>query len=135
MNSRVFSLSLLQYLSDNGFGTIDVDLLWQKSSLDREGVYISDIGDNQSRGSRPTQSFEIYSRGKNDLEGQQKLNNISEFLYKSLGGVINLPAVTGYTEDGFDCIEITSISKPTNVGQDNQGRVIFAITGQARINN
>lgn len=134
MTDKVFTLSLLQYLADNGFGSIDTDLFWQKLTLDRKGVYISDIGGDQSRGVRDTQSFELYARGADDLDGYQTLNSISKFLSNTLGGTISLPLVPTYTTEGFDCVSITAISSPSNAGVDDQGRMIYAITGQARLN-
>ena len=130
---KVFSLSLLKYLENNEFGEIDKDLFWNKLTLDRKGVYISDIGGNQSRGVRPTYSFELYSRGKDDLDGYERLARISEFLSNKLGVSISLPE-TGYTEEGFDCVVFESISTPTFVERDTQGRMIYAITGLARVN-
>ena len=130
---KVFSLSLLKYLENNNFGEIDRDLFWNKLTLDRKGVYISDIGGNQSRGVRPTYSFELYSRGKDDLDGYERLARISEFLSNKLGVSISLPE-TGYTEEGFDCVVFESISTPTFVERDTQGRMIYAITGLARVN-
>lgn len=130
---KVFSLSLLKYLENNNFGEIDKDLFWNKLTLDRKGVYISDIGGNQSRGVRPTYSFELYSRGTDDLDGYERLARISEFLSNKLGVSISLPE-TSYTDEGFDCVVFESISTPTSVERDTQGRMIYAITGLARVN-
>lgn len=130
---KVFSLSLLKYLENNNFGEIDRDLFWNKLTLDRKGVYISDIGGNQSRGVRPTYSFELYSRGTDDLDGYERLARISEFLSNKLGVSVSLPG-TDYADEGFDCVVIESISTPSSVERDTQGRMIYAITGLARVN-
>ena len=57
---KVLTLSLLKYLSDNGFGTIDQNLFWEKLGLGKNGLYITDVGDAQERGVRKSTTYELY---------------------------------------------------------------------------
>ncbi len=136
------TLSLLKFLQDNNLGRIfaveldqpDGDLFWQKLTLDRKGVYISDIGDNQSRGVRRSQSFELYSRGDNDADGYARLKRICDFLYDlvATAASFNLPSVEPIQRDGFNCVRITDMASPTNAGLDDSGRIIWTATGTLR---
>ena len=126
----MITLSLLQYLADNDFGEIDVDLFWQKLSLNKKGVFIVDIGQPQSRGQRRTQRFELYSRGKNDVDGYEKLQAIIEFLNGSFG-TCNLPKAEVYSgSKSFDNVTIMPMSTPTNIGEDTNGRIIWSASGE-----
>lgn len=126
----MITLSLLQYLADNHFGTIDVDLFWQKLSLGKKGIYIVDIGQPQSRGQRRTQRFELYSRGKNDVDGYEKLQNVIDFLNDSFG-TCTLPKATIYSgSKSFENVTIMPMSTPTNIGEDTNGRIIWSASGE-----
>ena len=72
----MITLNLLKLLENNGFGTIDRDLFWQKMTLGKNGVYIASIGNPTNRGSRSMQSFELYSRGTTDVAGYRQLKDI-----------------------------------------------------------
>lgn len=123
------TLSLLKYLENNGFGTIDQDLFWEKMSIDDDGVYISDLGGNNTRDGRPSISYQLYSRGENDVEAYQKLQSIAEFLNDSFA-VCQLPAAPPTTDYGYDNVTILPVSSITNIGEDINGRIIYSITGQ-----
>ncbi len=124
----MITLSLLKYLEDNGFGQIDNDLFFEKLALDKIGVYISNIGNAQERGMRRTQSYELYSRGKNDVDGYKRLNKIVNFLNGSYGAC-QLPAVPPVTDEGFVNVTIMPLSTISSVGVDANGRVIYSATG------
>lgn len=126
---KVLTLSLLKYLSDNGFGTIDQDLFWEKLGLGKNGLYITDVGDAQERGARKSTTYELYSRGDSDLDGYTKLQAVAEFLRKSYG-VCDLPAVPPYTDEGFTNVSILPPSTISSMGEDGNGRIIYSITGR-----
>jgi hypothetical protein len=126
---RVLTLSILQFLQNNGFGTIDQDLFWEKLGLGRDGLYISDLGASQSRTTRPNTGYSIYCRAKDDLTAYAKLQEVADFIRASYG-VCNLPAAEGYTDDGFGGVTLMPPSTISNNGQDENGRVIYSITGQ-----
>ena len=81
------TLSFLKLLQDNGFGTIDQNLFFQKLTLDKNGLYIADIGDPITRGQRRTQSFELYARGVNDVLGYKQLTDVLNCLKNSYSDV------------------------------------------------
>ena len=126
---KVLTLSLLKYLSDNGFGTIDQSLFWEKLGLGKNGLYITDVGDAQERGVRKSTTYELYSRGDSDLDGYTKLQAVAEFLRGSYG-VCDLPAVPPYSDEGFTGVSILLPSTISSMGEDGNGRIIYSITGR-----
>lgn len=129
----MITLSLLQYLSDNGFGTIDRDLFWQKLSLNRKGVFVLDLGQPQDRGMRRTQRYELYSRGTNDIDGYEKLVQIIDFLNAHYGDACTLPKASVYANSkSYENVTIMPLSTPTNVGEDANGRIIWSTTGELK---
>lgn len=129
----MITLSLLQHLSDEGFGIIDTDLFFQKLTLDKKGLYISNIGAPGTRGQRKIQPFEILSRGSNDLDGYLKLQAVMNYLEGAYGKVCNLPdvaiPVTPFISPGYQKVTIQKPSTITNVGLDANNRTIYSITG------
>lgn len=129
----MITLSLLQYLSDNGFGTIDQNLFWQKLSLNKKGVFVLDIGQPQDRGMRRTQRYELYSRGNNDIEGYENLVQIIDFLNDHYGQACTLPKASVYAgSKAYENVTIMPLSTPTNAGEDANGRIIWSTTGELK---
>ena len=125
----MITLSFLKLLENNGFGTIDVDLFFQKLTLDKEGIYIADVGDPVGRNSRDTQSFELYARGKNDADGYRKLKEIRKFLVNEYSNICELPPFPPITTEVYTNVELSKPSTITNVGLDANNRVIYSMTG------
>lgn len=126
----MITLSLLQYLEDNGFGVVDKDLFWQKLSLGKKGIYVLDLGQPQTRGMRRTQRFELYSRGKNDIDGYEKLVSIVNHLNEHYGEICSLPKADVYSGSvTYDNVTIKPLATPTNVGEEN-GRIIWSSIGE-----
>lgn len=131
----MITLSLLQYLEDNGFGTVDQDLFWQKLSLRDEkgepvkGVYIVDLGQAQNRGAMRQQRYELYSRGTNDVNGLKRLQEIIDFLNSSYSNCVlpACPLVSG--SESYSNVTIMPLSTPTNIGEDQNGRIIWSTSG------
>lgn len=130
----MITLNLLQYLEDNGFGTIDEDLFWEKLTLGEQGIYISSLGNPTERGSRRIQSFELYSRADSDIAGCRKLRDIVDFLNSSYS-VCSLPKVVDkdnpneVLSEQIDNITIMPCSTITDGGLDSNGRIIWTATG------
>lgn len=125
----MITFSFLKLLEDEGFGTIDVDLFFQKLTLDKKGVYIADVGDPVARHSRDTQSYELLVRGSNDVDGYKKLKEIRKFLVNEYHNICELPAVPPITTEVYTNVELSKPSTITNVGLDAQNRVIYSMTG------
>lgn len=123
----MITLSFLKLLENEGFGTIDKDLFFQKLTLDRKGVYIADVGDPVDKGSRDKQSYELLARGNTDIDGYQKLTEIRRFLVQN--SVCELPAVPPITADVYTNVELSKPSTITNVGLDANNRIIYSMTG------
>lgn len=125
----MITLSFLKLLENEGFGVIDTDLFFQKLTLDKKGLYIADIGDPITRGVRLSQSFELFARGNSDVDGHKKLSQVLKFLKDSYS-ICDLPAVPPMTEDGYANVTIKPTSSITNVGLDDNNRIIYSIQGQ-----
>ena len=131
----MITLSFLKLLEDNGFGTIDDDLLFQKLTLDKKGIYIADVGDPVARGNRDTQSYELLARGKTDVDGSYKLSQIRRYLINNYHTICELPEVSvkidgeNVTIPAYTNVELSKPSTITNVGLDAQNRIIYSMTG------
>ena len=128
----MITLSFLKLLEEEGFGTIDTDLFFQKLTLDKKGIYIADIGNTVPKGLRDSQSFELLARGSNDTDGYKKLVEIRNFILD--GGICELPAVAPITSEGYTNISFLKPSTITNVGLDAQNRIIYSMTGTILFN-
>lgn len=125
----MITLSLAKHLQDEGFGTIDVDIFYQKLTLDKKGIYIADIGESVGRFARDSQGYEILSRGTTDVSGYQILQDIRKYLINNYQDICELPAVPPITTESYTNVHLTKPSSITNVGLDAQNRVIYSITG------
>lgn len=128
------TLSLLKLLEQNGFGTIDQDLYWEKLGLYETGIYITDLGNSRDRANRQSTMYQIFSRGVSDVEGYQKLEAIAEFLNKQYS-ICKLPSVPPITNYGYENVSIQPVSTISSNGVDMNGRVIWSITGQIYYGN
>lgn len=127
----MITLNLLKLLENNNLGEIDKDLFWQKMTLGEYGVYISSIGNPTVRGNRTMTSFEMYSRGRNDVDGYKRLKNIVDFLNASYS-ICKLPSVSLGNQviaDAVENITIMPCSTITNGGLDDNNRIIWTATG------
>ena len=125
----MITLSFLKLLENEGFGTIDVDLFFQKLTLDKKGIYIADIGDPVPRRSRDTQSYELLARGNSDVDGYKNLKAIRKFLIQNYSTICELPAVPPVTTEVYTNVELSKPSTITNIGLDAQNRIIYSMTG------
>lgn len=126
----MITLSVLKWLENNGLGQIDKDLLWQKSTLDRVGVYVTDIGEPVTRGRRKIQSFELISRGSDDVDGYKRLKTILDFMNNNYGNC-SLPSVPPMSDVEYKQVTVEQTSTITTVGPDQQGRMIYS--AQAKV--
>lgn len=131
----MITLSFLRLLENEGFGTLDVDLFFQKLTLDETGIFISDIGSPTERGSRDVQGYELLARGKDDLVGSYKLSQIRKFIIRNYSSICELPSVSIKVEGEivvippYSNIELSKPSTITEVGLDAQNRIIYSMTG------
>lgn len=127
----MITLNLLKLLENNNLGEIDKNLFWQKMTLGEYGVYISSIGNPLVRGNRTMTSFEMYSRGRNDVEGYKQLKDIVDFLNASYS-ICKLPSVSInniVVADEVENITIMPCSTISNGGLDDNNRIIWTATG------
>lgn len=134
----MITLNLLQYLENAGLGKIDESLFWQHLPYDKEGIYIADLGEVTERGNLKSQSFELYARFKNNVEGYKRLNEVLKYLDNSFNtcklpevkdnnGKVLAPQING--------VSIMPTSSITNYGEDDRNRVIYSATGSVYYQN
>lgn len=131
----MITLSLLQQLENEGFGTIDTDLFYEEAPLDsngnpKEGVWIVSRGSAVTRFNTEIQSFDLYSRYKNKITGAKKLYDILDYLKEAYSSVCDLPACPPYSESTFKNVRILPTSGVENVGTDENGKVVRVISGE-----
>ena len=125
---KIVTLSLLQYLQDNGLGVLDHNLFWEKLGLGLDGLYITDLGTNQNRGLMHRITYEMFSRDKDDLVAFTKLQQVANFLQDSYE-VCRLPAVPQYGAEMIKNVTIMPPSAITNAGEDTNGHIIYSLNG------
>lgn len=128
----MITLNLLKHLETLGFGTIDDTLLWQKMTLDRDGLYIADLGNANTRGGRKSVTFQIFSRATNDVKAYKQLQDVIEAL-EAEQIICNLQGITGISED-YQNVTIMPFSSIANNGLDANGRTIYSTTGNLYYN-
>lgn len=121
----MITLALLKWLEEKGLGVIDETLFWQKMGLNQKGLYITNVGVSMERGERRNQRYEIFSLGKNNLEGLKKLEEVVELLRKSFS-VNELPEVEGVK---YDRVAIMPPSSVSTLGENDQGLMVYSISG------
>lgn len=135
----MITLSILKELENNGFGTIDTDLFFEKASLDskgqpKNGVWIVTRGSTVSRTNVEIQSFDIYSRYSSKLTGHQKLESILEWLQEAYGDVCTLPACPPYTTQTYTNVRIFPQSSIESVGFDENNKLVRVISFEVYYN-
>lgn len=124
----MITLALLKHLEEAGIGRIDSNLFWEKLGLGKDGIYISSIGNPTARGTQKRQTYQLYSRGKSDIEGRRQLENALKILNESYE-LCELPGIKGITE-GYSNVTIMPTSTISNGGLDANGRIIWTATGE-----
>lgn len=129
------TLALLKLLEDNGFGKIDVNLFWQKFGNGKNGVYISDIGENQETHGRLATNYELLCRGENDVDSYKLVDSIREFLADQYASRCTLPTVKSVDDSIYSNVTILPPSTVSSVGVDANHRMVYSITGKIFYNN
>lgn len=132
----MITLRILKLLEQQGHGTIDIDgtrktggLYFEKMPQGKTGVAIFSRGAEMGHGMRYSQAFDLYSRGKNDVEGYMVLEQIVDTLSQSYTSCV-LPVVAGIDETEYDHVSIVMLSNIENAGQDENDRVLYSVTAQ-----
>lgn len=123
----MITLHLLQYLADNGFGTLDTDLFFEKLPLNKTGVAIFSRGGEATYGRRTaTQRFDLYCRGTSDLTGSDKLDKIRTFFSDNYDSLCTLPTIPNVSNREYKNARITP-DNIENLGLDENDRVIYRL--------
>lgn len=134
----MITLHILKLLEDNGYGTLaltgeevsDNLLFFEKLPVGKEGVWIMSRGDAIVRGQTLSQSFDIYARGSNDIDGAKRLEAILEFFANECYPVCDLPEVPDYSETQYKNSIIVPTFNISTVGVDGTDRVIYLASAQ-----
>lgn len=132
----MITLRILKLLEENGFGTVDINgtvstngLFFEQMPQGKTGVAIFSRGAQMGHGMRLSQAFDLYSRGTDNVEGYQKLEDITELMSGSFT-VCTLPAIDDIDETGYTNCSIVPISNIENAGVDENDRVVYSMTAQ-----
>lgn len=137
----MITLHIAKLLQDNGYGTIALTgnetgsnlIFFEKLPIGKTGVFVMSRGNTLSRGTRRTQSFDIYARGTNDINGAKRLKDILKFFGQRYEAC-DLPTVTGYSDEVYTNIVIEPTFNITNVGLDATDRVIYSVSATITYN-
>lgn len=123
----MITLHILQLLEDNGLGVINQDLFWEKLPLNKNGVGIfSRGGDMVYARNRAVQSFDLYSRGDNDLLGADKLEKIWQYFVED-SNPCTLPIVPDISNKKYKNARIVPTANIENLGLDETDRLVFRL--------
>lgn len=122
----MITLHILQLLQNEGFGTLETDLFWEKLPLNKNGVAIYSRGGSLNRQTSKVQPFDLYSRGTNDLLGADKLEKIWEYFTKLT--ICDLPT-TAKSNKIYRNVRFTP-SSIENLGQDETDRLVFRLSAE-----
>lgn len=127
----MITLSFLQLLQDNDLGVLDESLFFQKMSFDKkEGISIVNIGEPKNRGSRTVQSYELLSRGSNDVTGYKQLEAVRDFIVSRTSKICKMPDIPRYDVEGHERVKLMEPSTISSIGPDANERVIYSIQGR-----
>jgi len=134
----MISLHIAAWLAEEGFGTLEQDILWEDMPVDqngnpKDGIWVVERGAPYTRFVK-TQAFDIYSRYTNKLTGSQKLQSILERLQEAYGDVCTLPAVPPFSLTEYHDVMLQPTSGIENVGTDEQNKVVRVISGEVQFN-
>lgn len=127
----MISLHVAQLLADNGLGTVAITgnetgnvIYWEKMPLNKNGVFIMSNGDQLDKSLMKSQSFDIFARGTSDVDGNQRLQAIADFIGRELI-VCELPTVAGVSTKLYTDCTIKPTFNITNQGLDANDRIIW----------
>lgn len=136
------TLSILKYLQDEGFGTIDLDgsiktngLYLEKLTQDKKsGIAIYSRGFPLSRGSRKAMVCDLYARGTDDVWGPNKLQKIQQMFIERYDTTCDLEALPPITTQAYRNVIINPVGNIENAGLDANDRVIYTMSIQVIYN-
>lgn len=125
----MITLHILQFLSDNNFGTLNEDLFLEKLPLKKKGIAIFSRGGEANYGRRSCRkSFDLYSRGINDIDGYAKLDEIKVFLSDSYDSICSLPTVPNLSKINYIKARFIVIGDIENIGEDENDNIIYRLS-------
>lgn len=129
--------SLIQQMSDDGFGTVNQDLQMGVIPLNaqgnpRNGIAVITRGEPVTRIQIEVQAVDFYVRNTNPLLASQTAQDILEYLKESYSDICDLPPLAGYTTDSYRNVTIEPTSSVEFVGVDDNGGHSFVVSGTIR---
>lgn len=129
--------SLLQQLSNDGYGTVGTDLQIGVLPVDgsgdaRNGIAVTPRGLPVTRMLVEQQAVDFYSRHKEPMTAINKAQELLEYLRDSYAEVCDLPPLAGATTESFTNVTIEPDSSVDYVGVDDNGGTTFVVSGIVR---
>lgn len=134
----MITLHVAQLLEDNGYGKValvgnetgDNLIFVEKLPVGKDGISLMSRGDALSRSQRTSQTFDIYVRGEDDVEGYKRLEAILEFFLKECYPSCTLPEVPDYSDTQYTKSVIMPTFNITNVGKNEADRIVYLASAQ-----
>jgi len=128
-------LSVLQQLSDDGYGTVNQDLQVGTLPLTpdgkaRNGIAVTARGVPVTRLNVNIQGLDFYIRNSNPLTAITAAQDLQEYLKEAFGDICDLPACPPYTTATYSNVMITPVSSITDMGRDDNGGTTFMVAGE-----
>lgn len=125
----MITLHLLQYLEDNGFGTINTDLFENLIPNDKTGVSVTSLGGNTNVGRRSCSvRIDFYCRGKNNLKGYDLLDRIR--LHFTDNEICTLPTIANVSNIEYKKVRFTEIGNVETLPPDENNRNLYRLSIQ-----
>lgn len=125
----MITLHLLQYLEDNGFGTINTDLFENLIPNNKIGVSVVAFGGNTNVGRRSCSiTLDIYCRGEDNIKGYDKLDRIR--LHFTDNDICSLPTIPDISNIEYKKVRLTEIGNVETLPPDENNRNIYRLSIQ-----
>lgn len=129
--------SLLQQMSDDGFGTVGEDLQMGVLPLNqqgdpRNGIAVTARGSDETMRGTHSQNVDFYVRNVSPLVAANTAQEILDYLKTSYSDICTLPPLDGVTTESFTNVTIEPTSSPEYVGVDENNGTSYVVSGVIR---
>lgn len=127
----MITLHLLQYLEDNDFGTINVDLFDNLIPSDKVGVSAVALGGKTNVGRRSCSvMIDLYCRGADNIKGYDKLDKIRLFFTDQYNELCTLPTIDNVSNIEYTNVRFTEIGNVEMLPPDDKDRNLYRLSIQ-----
>lgn len=123
----MITLHLLQYLEDNGFGTVNTDLFENLIPKDKIGISVTSLGGNTNVGRRSCSvNINLYCRGRDNIKGYDKLDRVR--LHFTDNELCTLPTISGVSNIEYTKVRFINIGNVETLPPDEKNRNLYRLS-------